>query len=178
MKSFLAKMSSREKVLAGLVAGTLFVLLNLFAVGFFLKKQSALNVEIAAKHNQLELAQKLVSERNLWEQRDEWLRKAQPPLENTGSAAVDLLDQVKEIAKTHGVNILNPTLGSIEQAPNQKSVFVALETKSAWSALIGFLYEMQRPDRFVVLEKAGLEIDSSDAAQIRGAFKVARWYKP
>lgn len=178
MNASLAKMSFRERVLFGVVAGTVFLMVNLFGVSGFFKRQSVLKAEIVSKRSALESAQRLVSERGLWEQRDAWLKQAQPTLTNQGSAGVELLDHIKEVAKNHSVNVLNPALGSLDQSPVRKAISVSFETKSPWPALIEFLHELQQPDRFLVLEKAGLEIDPGDATQIRGTFKASRWYKP
>jgi hypothetical protein len=37
---------------------------------------------------------------------------------------------------------------------------------------------VQAPDAFIVFESANIAIDSSDPTQMRGKFKVARWYAP
>lgn len=41
-----------------------------------------------------------------------------------------------------------------------------------------FLYEMQAPERFIVFESANLQIDQDDKTQIRGKFRIAKWYAP
>jgi hypothetical protein len=57
-------------------------------------------------------------------------------------------------------------------------VAIDIETKSPWSPLIAFLHELQTPGQFVALENANLKIDATDPTQLRGRFKIARWYAP
>ena len=44
--------------------------------------------------------------------------------------------------------------------------------------LIAFLHDLQAPGQFVALETANLKIDATDPTQLRGRFKIARWYAP
>ena len=37
---------------------------------------------------------------------------------------------------------------------------------------------MQAPDRFIVFEAADLKIDDKDATQMRGNFKIGKWFGP
>lgn len=173
-----SKMSARERVLSAVVAGTVFVLMNLVLFNLFMRKQMALRGEIDAKSRQWIAAQELLAEHSLWQERETWLKKRQPALQGEGSVGVQLLDEVKSLAKENGVVLANPSIGSVISDGSQKSVSVSIETKSPWNGLIGFLHQLQKPDRFLVLETATLEIDSSDATQMRCVFKIVRWYAP
>jgi hypothetical protein len=37
---------------------------------------------------------------------------------------------------------------------------------------------MQDPEKFVVFESAQLQVDSADKTQMKGVFRVAKWYAP
>jgi hypothetical protein len=43
---------------------------------------------------------------------------------------------------------------------------------------VHFLYDVQRPDAFIVFENVNLAIDGSDPTMMRGKFKIARWFAP
>jgi hypothetical protein len=53
-----------------------------------------------------------------------------------------------------------------------------METHSRWPDLITFLYDLQKPDKFIVCEKVDLKVDESDATKMVGQFTIARWYAP
>ena len=118
-----------------------------------------------------------VKERDLWTKRDEWIRQHQPTLKDPAEASA-LLDQLKEIAGKYNVLIENPAIGSGETTPYHQTAFASIETKSPWAPLIHFLYDVQRPDAFIVFENVSLAIDGSDPTMMRGKFKIARWFAP
>jgi hypothetical protein len=109
--------------------------------------------------------------------RDEWIGKHQPVLNNPAEASA-LLDQLKEVAGKYDIQIENPVIGSGETTPYHQTVFASIETKSPWPPLVHFLYDVQRPDAFIVFENVNLAIDGSDPTMMRGKFKVARWFAP
>lgn len=113
----------------------------------------------------------------MWEKRAEWLKKNQPTLQSPQEAS-SLLDQVKQVASKHKVLLENPSIGSGESNPNYQAVFAAVETKSPWPPLVHFLYEVQKPESFVVFESVNLAIDSADPTMMRGKFKIGRWFAP
>src|SRR5207247_6500443 len=92
-----------------------------------------------------------VKERDLWTKRDEWIRQHQPTLKDPAEASA-LLDQVKEIAGKYNILVENPAIGSGETTPYHQTVFASIETKSPWPPLVHFLYDVKRPEAFVVFE--------------------------
>ena len=119
----------------------------------------------------------LLRETDLWMNRDKWLREHQPAFHGASDASA-LLDQLKQVASKYSVLIENPSIGSSAGTGNYQSVSVSIETKSQWPPLVHFLYDVQAPDGFMVFESANIAIDSSDPTQMRGKFKIARWYAP
>ncbi len=140
-------------------------------------RERVLAWEISARRATLAEQALYVKERDLWTKRDEWIHQHQPTLKNPAEASA-LLDQLKEIAGKYNVLIENPAIGSGETTPYHQTVFASIETKSPWAPLIHFLYDVQRPDAFIVLENVNLAIDGSDPTMMRGKFKIARWFAP
>jgi Tfp pilus assembly protein PilO len=172
------QLTKSEKSLAIIVGAVAFVLLNLLFVSGFVKHQAQLRADLSGKAGQLKALQVLFSERDRWIRRDEWLRQKQPKLANESGAGVQLLDQIKQIAKSNDVLLENPGWGAPEKSQFYRSVPVNIETKSSWPALIAFMRTVQQPDQFLVFEAANVQIDPGDPSMIRGKFKVARWYLP
>ena len=164
-------------MLSWIVAGTVFVLLNLWILSWILGALSSARKELAARKGKLGEQALYVKERDMWKKRDEWIRQHQPTLKNPAEASA-LLDQLKQVAGKYNVLIENPAIGSGETTPYHQTVFASIETKSPWPPLVHFLYDVQRPDAFIVLDNVNLAIDGSDPTMMRGKLKIARWFAP
>jgi hypothetical protein len=170
-------MNSRERVLSWVVAGTIFVLLNLWILSRILGALSDARKETATRRAKFAEQALYVKERDLWTKREEWIRKHQPVLNNPAEASA-LLDQLKQVAGKYNILVENPAIGTGETTPYHQTVFASIETKSPWPPLVHFLYDVQRPDAFIVFENVNLAIDGSDPTMMRGKFKIARWFAP
>lgn len=177
MPAWFERMNQRERVLAMVVAGALFLLLNLLIWNSLFGALRSTRREFATR--QSTRAQQIVflRERKTWEKRDEWLKKNQPALKSPVEAST-LLDEVKQVAGKRNVLIENPAIGSGDSTVNYQGVFATIETKSPWPPLVQFLYDVQKPESFVVFESVNLAIDSADPTMMRGKFKIARWFAP
>ena len=171
-------LSSREKWLAGIVAAVVFIGLTAILIDGYARQRTMLRAQIESRTKQLRLARALAGELAFWQERDEWLRVKQPKFTDGDAAGVELLDRVKALAQKHAVLLESPALRPAERLPAYTSVAVEVETKSAWPALIAFLHELQSPEQFIALESANLKIDAADPTQMRGRFKIARWFAP
>jgi Tfp pilus assembly protein PilO len=172
------RLTRSETILAGTTGALVFLLLNFILLSNFFKGQARLRADIISKTGQLQALQTLVAEHELWNKREAWLLEKQPKLSNENSAAVQLLDQIKQVAKSNDVLLENPAIGSTDKTQFYRSVPVSIETKSSWSALIAFLRTLQQPDQFIVFENANIQIDAGDASLMHGKFKIARWCAP
>ncbi len=173
----LQRMNRRERILGGVVALVVCFLANLFFWSWLFRAISDSRLEVAkrkATHNEQTV---LLRESDLWTNRDKWLREHQPAFHGASDASA-LLDQLKQVAGKYSVLIENPAIGPSGGTGNYQSVSVSIETKSQWPPLVHFLYDVQAPDAFMVFESANIAIDSSDPTQMRGKFKIARWYAP
>jgi hypothetical protein len=147
-------------------------------VDSYLSERAVLRAKIASNERQMRNMHDLLSQKSLWEQRDQWLRAKQPKLENADNAGVQLYDYVQGLAKQHVVLLQNQVIHAPETRPNCISVALEIETKCPWAALVAFLEELQTPEQFIALESANLKVDPTDATQVHGRFRIARWYAP
>ena len=177
MPAWYERMNQRERLLSWIVAGTIIVLINLVILSWLFGALGRARSELAARKAASAEQALYIKERDLWTKRDQWLREHQPTLKDPAEASV-LLDQLKQVAGKYNVLIQNPAIGSGETTPNHQTVFASIETKSPWPPLVHFLYDVQKPDAFVVFESVNLAIDSSDPTMMRGKFKIARWFAP
>lgn len=178
------EMNSRERTLAFLVGTIAVIFVTFFLVQFFLKQQRLLTQQLRTKKENLLSMRTLIAERDLWEQRDQWLHQHQPHIDNANSAGVNLLEEIKQIAQNHS---LTPTDANIGQAnpslrnsgkPSFQPVGVSFKVKGKWEDLVDFLYDVQTPTNFLVFEKASLELDKDDKTQVSASLNVAKWFAP
>jgi len=172
----MTQLSSREKTLATVVGLIVTIVVNVVLVNFFLKTNGRLTLDLASKTNELEAKKVLLAEKTIWEQRDVWLQSKLPKLTNEGSVGVQLLDQVKELAKKDTVLIENPAIGTVDRRTQAMAVTVNIETKSPWRELGAFLRDLQGPEQFIVLERVNIQKDASDATQMRGQLRIGKWF--
>ncbi len=171
-------MSQREKVLAACVGGVVLVLVNFFLIGYFLRTNSELHAQLAVKRSQMSALRELVVDTPKWNRNDAWLKAHQPRIENEGTAGVQMLDLTVNVAKKHSMLIQQQAIGGIERRPDFISAPVNLEVKGSWKDLLGFLYELQAPERFIVLEALNLQIDAQDQTKMVAKLRVSRWFQP
>lgn len=170
------RLSQREKVLAGVVLGVIFLFVNLWVLSSLRRQAGALAGDLAGRKQELASLEEVLREKDQWEQRGEWLVAKQPKLENPSQAGVSLLEQIKQAAQASEVLVESPELGRLEAKAAAQSVAVTVQTKSSWEALVAFLNQLQQPENFIVLESVQLQIDPRDPTQMQGRFRIAKWY--
>jgi hypothetical protein len=171
------RMNQRERMMTLVIAGILFLLINIFVWRLLLGNISNSRRELASRKATRAEQVVYMRERELWNKREQWLEKTQPILKGAEEAS-NLLDQLKQVAGKYDVLIENPAIGSGETTPTHQTVFASIETTSHWPDLVHFLYDVQQPDVFIVFESVNLAVDGSDATMMRGKFKIARWFAP
>jgi hypothetical protein len=171
-------LSKRERGLATVVGLIVLVGGSLVLGSSYLGQRTALQARIASQKRQLHSMQELLDQRVFWEMRERWLQTAQPKLENSDNAGVELLDYVQKLAKKNSVVLENPAIHAPERRTDCVSVILEVDSKCPWSPLVAFLGDLQSPERFIALENVNLKVDGSDATQVHGHFKIARWYAP
>lgn len=171
------RMTQRERRLAWIVAGAIFLLINLLVWSKLFDVIRRARADVALRQSLRDEQALYIKDRDLWTRRDQWLKQHQPTLKSAVEAST-LLDQVKQIAGKHNVLIENPAIGAGEATADHQSVFASIETKSPWPPLVRFLFDVQQPESFVVFESVQLQIDPSDPTMMKGKFKIARWFAP
>jgi hypothetical protein len=177
MPGWVQRMNRRERLLATIVAGIVFLLINLYVWGKLFGSLDQSRADLEARRNTRKLQEVYIKERGLWEKRAQWLKQHQPVLKGPGEAST-LLDEIKQVAGKYNVLIENPAIGTGDATPDRQSVFASVEVKSPWPPLVRFLYDVQQPESFVVFESVTLNIDPADPTMMRGKLKIARWFAP
>ena len=170
------QMTPRERTLAMIVGLIVVACVNLFLFDYFVKQNRQLRSDFALKTLSLTAKRALLADRDVWQQREQWLAQKQVKLTDPDRAATTLLATAQDIAKKHSIVLENTVLGKAETKPQYVAVGVTFDTKSKWADLVGFLREMQTPEQFIVFENANLQADSADKTQMHGRFRLQKWY--
>jgi hypothetical protein len=176
LPGWMSRMNQRERMLASIVGGVVFLFINLFVWSWIFGAIGHARADLADRTAQRQQQTVFMKERDLWTKREQWLQQHQPAFKGAGEASTLLEQQLRPIAAKYTVLIENPQIGSGESTPDHQSVWASIETKSHWDDLIHFLYDVQQPDAFIVFENVNLIIDPGDPTMMRGKFKVARWF--
>ena len=177
MPAWFTRMNPRERTLSLVIGGLLLLLVNLFIWNSLFGALHRAKTDLAARAGVRAQQTVYLRERKMWEKRAEWLKQHQPVLKSPAEAST-LLEEVKAAAAKHNVVLESPVIGSSESNANYQTVSASIDTKSPWEPLVRFLYDVQQPEKFIVFESASLMIDSADNKQMRGKFKIARWFAP
>jgi hypothetical protein len=172
------QMTPRERNLA-LIVGVLVVgLVTVMLTKTFLRNYRQLKTQRMEKSFQLESMKTLITERDLWVAREQELKSKQPKLENAGSAGVNFLEELQNVAKAHSVMIEQPQINTVVNKPHYQSVSVVFETKSSGPELVDFLRDAQGPTKFTVFTTSTIEVAKNDPTQMQGRFTAERWFAP
>ena len=79
MPAWYVRMNRRERILSLTVAGVVFALVNLFLWNWLLGSVKNSRQDLAKRKLVRKEQEVFVKERDLWNQREEWLQKNQPP---------------------------------------------------------------------------------------------------
>ena len=141
-------MNKREKILSWLVGGTLFLLINTFAIKFLLNNHRTLTLERAKIEGEMRGLHQQEADRELWAKRDKWLTESLRPMGDADVANRQLIEAVQNLAKKHTVTLEAPQPG----VPNRQSLYtglsIRLEAKAVWAQMYDFITELQAPDQF------------------------------
>ncbi len=171
------RLSKRERLLAVLVGGTVFLLINYLLWDGLLSAADRTRADLAVRNSERNIQKVFMQERDPWSKREAWLKKNQPVVRNAGESSA-VLDDIKQVASKHNIVLENPQLVTGEKNANYQALGASFETKTPWPPLVRFLYDLQQPGKFLVFENLNLSIDGADNTQMRGKFKVTRWFAP
>lgn len=174
----ISQMSQRERTLALLVGGAIFVLINVFLIKFCMTKYAESRDEKTRAEGDLSKFRAVESERSLWSQRDAWLTSRLVPMGDAAVVNKSQREYLQETAKKHQVLIESFNPGVANKLPAYTTLGVRVECKGKWDQIAFFLNELQAPENFTVVESMDLKVDPSDKTQLRATMTIAKWFSP
>lgn len=175
-----------------MVGGVFFILLNLFLFSYFFKTYQSFTGDISSKQSQAKTLAIAISDAGDWQQKTSWITAHQPKLKAADESlqGAELLRKVVDLATRHGIVVKNQRVTALEvpgkngNDPKARAsapylaLPVEVEFSSAPKELVAFLYELQGPEQFMVVEHAELKVDNDDKTRMTAQLKIAKWFAP
>lgn len=177
----MAKLSKKELRLLLLFSGTLFFAVNVIALKSYITSQRAVKADIARLTLERQNIDALLSDRDYWRERQEWLDANQPGLENVGAAQGELIQALQSVARDRGITILDQTILEPVFQTHYQEIAVKLKLTASFEDMVGWLADIQAPDRFYIVNQLQLSIDTRSQELEPPAvctIQVGRLYSP
>jgi hypothetical protein len=175
------ELTKREKNLAVILLGSIFLMLNLFVVMYLVGRQGALEKKLAALRTEQRDAKSWLAQKDLWLKREKWLDEKQPKLQTVGKANSALLESLQTSARAQSLNIIDQSLVEVKpdtkaQLPYQE-ISVRLNVGGSLESVARWLADVQQPGKFQAIPALSIKSDS-DATKVLCELTVSRYYAP
>ncbi|MDF1814842.1 MAG: hypothetical protein P1V20_21745 [Verrucomicrobiales bacterium] len=169
-------MKPREKILLTVFLLTLLLLGGGIGFDLFKKSRTALIEEKWALELKLVEYETLLEEEPLWKSRNNWLEANQPAY--TTRDAVD--NHIFSTIKNPPQNVTVSEIKLIEGRQNDSLVEAGAQVVAEGTLpdVFGWLYQLQTPENFFVIENLKVIPDKKTLDVIRCEFELLRWYAP
>jgi hypothetical protein len=179
----MATLTSREKKLLGLCLFALLAVASMIGLKEYLDQRSALLAKVQSLRARVAENESWLKDGAFWEKRRLWLRENMPVTESLGRAQGILLEELENSALDAGLTLEQPTLPPLSDkgVDTHREVKVGARLRGDQDKLMRWLNGLQDPQRFVVLEELGLELDAkarSKIPQLQCQMVLARWFQP
>ena len=169
------RLTKRESKLLVIFLGAIFVILNFMGVAFLVGRQGELRSKLGDLRNERLEANSWLAEKDLWQQREEWMDSKQPKLQNTGEANAALLEALQTGARKQNITIMEQGFGEPNTQPSYQEISVKLKINGSLESITRWLVELQQPGNFQAVPTLSMKSDS-DPSKVICELTVARWY--
>lgn len=176
----MAKLSSKELRLLVLFCGAIFLALNVILLKQMLTSVKRSQLQIKTFTTKREEIQALLSDREYWEERQQWMEIHQPQLSEPGEAQGELIAHLQKFARERGITILEQTILEPSQQPPFRKIAVRLKLTAPMQDMVEWLAEIQSPDGFYVVEQMLIAPDQRSKEEEKPVictFQVAKLYR-
>lgn len=170
-------LTSSEKMLS-IVTLIIIALIVTYALAFLLFDSiNNISREISKLKSQLKETRFLLSEADLWQQREDWIKKTIVVAPQGGLATSELLSQVSQLAREHNVEIVNQSITQVDPDPQFTIAGIDLTIIASMENFIKWVQSFQKPEKLTGVTKISLGSDT-DPVKIRANLRIIRYYAP
>jgi hypothetical protein len=170
-------MTSRERTLAlGLVSilligGTLLAALKLKAW-----KQSVDDAEYELSLLRAE-TEILMSQKDLWLKRAEWITGKQPPFTTRRDADTELNKIIQDGMTTRNVEVIQNQPSDPTELPGLFAATMMVQGRADFSSTMSWLYDLQQPGSFISIPSISITPNDEDTSKVNVSLVLQKWYR-
>jgi hypothetical protein len=160
----------------------LLVLVGIFATAFTSMRMLAWQRTLDKKDRSVAMRQaeveQMLGEKDVWQQKLDFLRQKQPPMKNVNAANKELYQFVSESAQKHNLEINNRQTVQPAEGTYFHQVGETLVIKAEVKPLMQWMHELLSPDSFYYISSLSLQPLPEDNSKVLAQVHVTRLYSP
>lgn len=160
----------------------LLVLVGIFATAFMSMRMLAWQRALDKKDRSVAMRQtemeQMLAEKDVWQQKLDFLRQKQPPMKNVNAANKELYQFINESAQKHSLEINNRQTVTPEENTYFHQVGETLVIMSEVKPLMQWMHEVLSPDSFYYISSLALSPLPADNSKVQATVHVTRLYAP
>ncbi len=123
----------------------------------------------------------LLSQKDFWKTRSEWLAAKQPVYPAKRADADNAIDElIRNTARDNGITIVTPQAEEPERLDiaDSTSASMLISAKGPLEKMLRWLHGLQQPDAFITIKGLALAPDPEDPAQVEVTnLRIQKWYR-
>lgn len=122
-------------------------------------------------------ADALMSQRDFWDQRSDFLSSEQPEYTNRKDADVNLLKTIQDSSDAHKVKITRNQPTEPIEINGLKAATVVVEASGDLKAVMEWLYELQKPTSFVQIPAITIRPNDETPSEVFVNMNLEKWFR-
>jgi hypothetical protein len=171
----MTKISPREKLLAVMLGGIAFLLVNLFFLPTLLTANRLDRQKGAELRAELTAAQNWIKQGDYWREREEWLHKEEPTLTERGNASANQIENLQKLSRQNGLQLRDLQLLNLQEAQYYNPVGVRFTIVGPWSGVVRFMAALQGPTLFNVIPRITIR-SATEPSQVHCEMELQEWF--
>ena len=160
----------------------LIALVAVFATGFMSMRMLAWQRALDKKDRSVAMRQtemeQMLAEKDVWQQKLDFLRQKQPPMKNVNAANKELYQFINESAQKHSLEINNRQNVQPAEGTYFHQVGETLVIKAEVKPLMQWMHELLSPDSFYYISSLSIQPLPEDNSKVLAQVHVTRLYAP
>mgnify|MGYP002624410599 CR=1 FL=1 len=170
-------MTARERTLAYSFIGIL------VAGGAFLAAAQLRNWKQRVDQAEYDLAmlraeaEILMSQKDLWLQRADWINSRQPEFTNRRDADTELNRIVQDSMSERNIDAVQNQPSEPTEMPGLFASTMMVQARPSCTHAMSWLYHLQQPGSFISIPSISITPDEEDASQVNISLVLQKWYR-
>jgi hypothetical protein len=121
-------------------------------------------------------AEILMSEKDLWLKRAEWIRGKQPAFTTRRDADTELNRLVQESMTARNVEVVQNQPSEPTELPGLFASTMMVQGRTDFTSAMSWLYDLQQPGSFISIPSIAITPNDEDTSQVNISLVLQKWY--